>query len=298
MEKPIEPEKEDCCNSGCNPCIFDIYERQLMLYKKYLESGQSVNDKNIQNNGISQLKYTVFNVVKNLPVCHLHNCITFKNISECSSKKVWWKPGNHFLYKFTEDKNACTRAYTPIKSKDEQSQGDFCIIVKKYDRGLVSTHLCNLKEGDATFWRGPYGHYELEPNKFNRIIMIAQGTGIAPFITIIDNILNNEDDMTRIILFYCCKCEKSILFRDELYAFKSYWNFNYNIYLSSSSSTDFICKYQEPINTHKLKNEYIYNLKPFLNSDQILICGAPIFNESFKTFLKAEVPEIKNIVLF
>ncbi|VVC92350.1 unnamed protein product, partial [Leptidea sinapis] len=23
MEEPIEPSKDDCCNNGCNPCIFD-----------------------------------------------------------------------------------------------------------------------------------------------------------------------------------------------------------------------------------------------------------------------------------
>ncbi|KAJ8732589.1 hypothetical protein PYW07_015188 [Mythimna separata] len=297
MEKPVEPAKEDCCNSGCNPCIFDIYERQLTKYKKHLESGQSVNDNILQKNGISQLKYTIFNVVKNLPACHLHNCITFKNVSE-GSNKVWWKPGDHFLYKFNEDNIACTRAYTPIEAKNEQTEGDFSIIVKKYEHGLVSTHLCNLNEGDTTLWRGPYGHYEHEPNKFNRIIMIAQGTGISPFITIINKILNNEDDMTKIILFYCCKCDNSILFRDELYAYKSYWNFKYNIYLSSTSTTNFVCRYQEPINKHKLMIEYLYNLKPFVKSDQILICGAPIFNESYKTYLKSEVPDIDNIVLF
>ncbi|KAJ8732195.1 hypothetical protein PYW08_014925 [Mythimna loreyi] len=297
MEKPIEPAKEDCCNSGCNPCIFDIYEKQLTLYKKYLESGQSVNDNILQKNGISQLEYTAFNVVKNSPACHLHNCLIFKNVSE-GSNKVRWKPGDHFLYKFNENKIACTRAYTPIEARIAQTEGDFSIIVKKYEQGLVSSHLYNLNEGDTTLWRGPYGHYELVANKFNRIIMIAQGTGIAPFKTIINAILNNEDDMTKIILFYCCKCENSILFREELYAFKSYWNFKYNIYLSSISTNNVINKYQEPINIHKLKIEYIYDLKPFVKSDQILICGSPNFNESYKTYLKSEVPEIENIVLF
>lgn len=296
MEKPIEPDKEDCCNSGCNPCIFDIYERQLMLYNKHKESGQSVNNNSSQNNGISQLKYTVFNVVKNVSVCHLHHHITFKKSSTIINK-VTWKPGDHFLFKFNDDKIACTRAYTPLKPKNEQTESDFSIVVKKYDQGLVSTHLCNLKEGDATIWRGPYGHYKLEPNKFNRIIMIAQGTGIAPFIAIIDAILNNDDEMTKIILFYCCQCENSILFRDELYTFKSYWNFKYNIYLSLSP-TNFKCRYQEPINNHKLSSEYLSFLKPFQNSDQILLCGTPMFNDTYKTYLKGEVPEEENIVLF
>ncbi|CAB3243841.1 unnamed protein product [Arctia plantaginis] len=40
MEKPVEPNKEDCCNSGCNPCIFDIYEKQLKIYEQYLQNGK------------------------------------------------------------------------------------------------------------------------------------------------------------------------------------------------------------------------------------------------------------------
>lgn len=296
MEKPIEPDKEDCCGSGCNPCIFDIYERQLILYKKHLESGQCINDVSLPNNGISQLQYTVFNVVKNIPVCHSHNCIIFKRKS-VDNNKVWWKPGDHFLYKFIKDKNACTRAFTPVKAKNEHSDADFAIIVKKYEQGLVSTHLYNLNDGDATLWRGPYGHYTLEPNKFQRIIMIAQGTGIAPFIAIIDKILSNEDDMTKILLLYCCKCENSILFREELYAFKSYWNFKYNIYLSCSSTTNFKCRYQEPINKHRLSNECLSNFKPFLNSEQILLCGAPMFCESYKCYFKTEVAGMENIIL-
>ncbi|CAH2266936.1 jg8840 [Pararge aegeria aegeria] len=32
--------------------------------------------------------------------------------------KVWWRPGDHFLLKYTSENNAsCTRAYTPIKLK-------------------------------------------------------------------------------------------------------------------------------------------------------------------------------------
>lgn len=35
---PIEPELEDCCGSGCNPCIFDIYEQARERYQRELEA--------------------------------------------------------------------------------------------------------------------------------------------------------------------------------------------------------------------------------------------------------------------
>ncbi|PVU86287.1 hypothetical protein BB561_006753 [Smittium simulii] len=32
-KKPIKPKASDCCNSGCYPCVFDLYDEQLELYK-------------------------------------------------------------------------------------------------------------------------------------------------------------------------------------------------------------------------------------------------------------------------
>lgn len=228
MEKPIEPNKEDCCNSGCNPCIFDVYEKQVKLYNEYLVNGEYVS----QENGITQMEYTSFVVVKKKIICNCHALIKFKKaISDY--RRVYWKPGDHFLFKYTIYGTVCTRAYTPFTIKNEPKDDyDFAIIVKKYDYGMVSSYLYNINNGCSTIWRGPYGNYDIERNKFDKIIMIAQGTCIVAFIDIIDRILNNEDDFTKLILLYCCKSIDTILFRAELYDYKSYWNFKYEIYTS------------------------------------------------------------------
>jgi hypothetical protein len=33
---PVEPALEDCCGSGCVPCVFDIYERERERYREAL----------------------------------------------------------------------------------------------------------------------------------------------------------------------------------------------------------------------------------------------------------------------
>lgn len=294
MEKPVEPNKEDCCNSGCNPCIFDIYEKQLKVYEQYLQNGKDINLS--KDNGISELEYTKFIVIVNLSICNLHNLIIFRRKVQ-DGKRVWWNPGHHFLYKYVSSTKSCTRPYTPITdSSVTEYSGEFSIIVKRYEKGTVSSHLCNLNTGSITLWRGPYGHYEITPNKFSRLIMIAQGTGIAPFITIINDILKNEDDMTKIVLFYCCKSLDTVLFRDELYANKSYWNFDYKIYLGLPINTGI--KYQEPIKSSKLKPDELINLKPISSSDQFLICGSQEFNKNYDNHIRKEFPLVEDIVLF
>ncbi|WP_410498509.1 oxidoreductase-like domain-containing protein [Chitinibacter sp. S2-10] len=32
-QAPYEPALEECCNSGCEPCIFDLYAEQLNAYR-------------------------------------------------------------------------------------------------------------------------------------------------------------------------------------------------------------------------------------------------------------------------
>jgi hypothetical protein len=35
-QPPTEPALEDCCRSGCNPCVFDLYEQALERYEAAL----------------------------------------------------------------------------------------------------------------------------------------------------------------------------------------------------------------------------------------------------------------------
>jgi hypothetical protein len=35
-EAPVPPELEDCCQSGCSPCVFDLYDTALEEYKAAL----------------------------------------------------------------------------------------------------------------------------------------------------------------------------------------------------------------------------------------------------------------------
>jgi hypothetical protein len=35
-QPPVEPELEDCCRSGCSPCVFDLYADALDRYEQAL----------------------------------------------------------------------------------------------------------------------------------------------------------------------------------------------------------------------------------------------------------------------
>ena len=56
--------------------------------------------------------------------------------------------------------------------------------------------------------------------------MLAAGTGIAPMLQVIQNILDNENDETIIQLIYSCKTPSEILLKDRLDECKYFWNFH------------------------------------------------------------------------
>jgi hypothetical protein len=38
---PVQPDLDDCCHSGCNPCVFDLYDEALERYQTALAEWQA-----------------------------------------------------------------------------------------------------------------------------------------------------------------------------------------------------------------------------------------------------------------
>jgi hypothetical protein len=37
LKKPIEPDVDDCCGDGCDPCVWDTYDLKLENYTSRFE---------------------------------------------------------------------------------------------------------------------------------------------------------------------------------------------------------------------------------------------------------------------
>ena len=55
--------------------------------------------------------------------------------------------------------------------------------------------------------------------------MLAAGTGVAPMIQLIKEVLDNEEDETLLQLVYACRTYDDLLMKDFLEEMKAYWNF-------------------------------------------------------------------------
>ena len=40
--RPMDPDPDDCCGQGCDPCIFDTFDRQMSIYEDKKEEIESL----------------------------------------------------------------------------------------------------------------------------------------------------------------------------------------------------------------------------------------------------------------
>lgn len=141
--------------------------------------------------------------------------------------------------------------------------GDIVLSIKKHKIGRCSTYLSELNKGDTfNAWidKNPYFHF---PKKATSAVLIANGTGIAPFLGML-----NENKNTTIRLYWGVRYQASSKIYNEY--LETHIKNNQNINLHISHSREGNKKYvQEYILTQK---ENI--LKTIDQDGVIMICGS------------------------
>ncbi|RKP03193.1 hypothetical protein CXG81DRAFT_9841 [Caulochytrium protostelioides] len=113
-------------------------------------------------------------------------------------------------------KKFVVRPYTPLEDPSLGVTGEFDLLIKHYEGGPMSTHIFNMVPGDKLQIKGPIAKYQWKKNETKEIALIAGGTGITPMLQIIQRILSDPEDMTRMSLTFCNVTERDILMRPYL----------------------------------------------------------------------------------
>ena len=106
------------------------------------------------------------------------------------------------------------------------------------DDGLASQYFfTELKVGDTIKFKGPEGAFILPTDLDREIVMIATGTGVVPFVSMIRKIVNDQLNFKSIRLIYGSRYEKDILYRKELEQYNSdFKNFHVDFVLSKAEN--------------------------------------------------------------
>lgn len=103
-----------------------------------------------------------------------------------------------------------TRAYS-ICSPPDGNRFELCL--NRVEEGLFSPYLFDLRPGDSVTMRPPMGYFTLrEP--LSDSVLVATGTGIAPFRSMLHYILPREQKR-KFTLLFGVRYEKNLLYRDE-----------------------------------------------------------------------------------
>ncbi|KAI8912584.1 cytochrome-b5 reductase like protein [Gorgonomyces haynaldii] len=168
------------------------------------------------------------------------------------------------------------RPYTPIEDPAKPNTGFFDLIVKVYPQGVMSSHIHSLKVGDTLEMKGPVKKFQYEPNKLNHVGLIAGGTGITPMIQIMQRILSNPEDKTKISLLFSNLSEDDIICKDLIDDMQKKHPEQVKVYyFVDKPSKD----WKQGVGFINQKSLEEYMPKP--GQGQIFVCGPPPMLEAY-----------------
>lgn len=162
-----------------------------------------------------------------------HDVRLFRFALPSSDQTLGLPVGKHIFLRASIDGKLCMRAYTPSSSVNEV--GYFDLVVKVYFRdtnpnfpngGTMSQYLDSIPIGTALHVKGPVGHIEYlgkgnfmvsGKQKFaKKLAMIAGGSGITPIYQVMQAILKDPEDETKMFVVFANRTEDDILLKDEM----------------------------------------------------------------------------------
>lgn len=136
-------------------------------------------------------------------------------------EEINFKPGQYIQLKapkYDGNDEEVYRAYSIASPPSEKNYID--LIIGYVPNGIVTTYVHQfLKEGDTVYFNGPYGDFCYQDNNDREIIMVAVGTGIAPILSILHHL--KENNIKRKATFYFgAKTPDDLFLLDEMKEFE------------------------------------------------------------------------------
>ena len=122
--------------------------------------------------------------------------------------------GRHVTVRAFVNNEKVMRAYTPCSPPSQK--GSFDLLIKEYELGRLTPHLCALTVGAKVEIRGPTGNFKYSPNMVKDFGFICAGSGLTPMLQIIQAITHDESDLTNMSLLYQNREERDILLKPKL----------------------------------------------------------------------------------
>lgn len=128
--RPVEPLPSQCCGSGCSPCVFDLYHRDLARW----EAAHASNDRSLLSGKQpqscpSKLNPENFLAFRISALDKVTNDTYHVRFALPGNSQLGLRPGQHLILRGTVEDLEIQRAYTPISPPS--AEGYFEVLIKK-----------------------------------------------------------------------------------------------------------------------------------------------------------------------
>jgi len=157
---------------------------------------------------------------------------TINVIFDVLTKDFTFEPGNHINIVLP---NKNSRPYSIASSSNNPEE--ITVVVSAEHNGEGADYLKSLSVGDMVKAVGPFGKFRLKKHFSSNLLFVTTGTGIAPIISMLYK-LSEENYDGKITLLFGLRNEESIYLKDVLEGFKSsFSDFNYSYCLSKPNNS-------------------------------------------------------------
>jgi ferredoxin-NADP reductase len=122
-----------------------------------------------------------------------------------------YKPGQFLYITLKQGDRELSKHFSLSSSPTEADHIEF---TKKFTDHEFSLSLKAAKVGDWAKIDAPYGQFTFE-GEYPKIVLLGGGIGVTPFISFCKN-ATDKSLSSKITLFYGCRTEKDIAFKEEL----------------------------------------------------------------------------------
>ncbi|MDH5533705.1 MAG: FAD-dependent oxidoreductase [Candidatus Pacebacteria bacterium] len=119
----------------------------------------------------------------------------------------------------------------------------FEILVDRYIKGPSMTYLENLKLGDELEITAPYGEFMIDEDNQNELIFVATDVGVAPFYSMILDLLQTKQSKRKITLYWGLdNLDEFFLYQDLELLEKNFPNFDFHPVISNALPQWTLCR--------------------------------------------------------
>ncbi|KAJ2455100.1 NADH-cytochrome b5 reductase-like [Coemansia sp. RSA 2336] len=220
---PAKPDPDECCHSGCTPCILDTYQEQLEEHQQLCADFQQQYQRARAGESISmptkhdRMSCGVLNPLEFRKVRILHIDQPCANsrllVLEATALDFILAHGEHIHIRVQlANGTRITRPFTPVMLEAEDGIVRPHLFIRLYNNEL-SASLEQLRAGDHVMLRGPIRtHVDLtQAFSGSLCVLVAGGSGIAPIFQALQFAhINSSYKNKHIAILHCARSEQAL----------------------------------------------------------------------------------------